>query len=58
MGKQCLTLIDRFYQVAFRKKIYSMHDELLRDLDDWLVEFNACRPHQEERYDGKTPYAT
>ena len=52
------TALEEFYQVAFRKKIYSTLEELQRDLDDWLVEFNTRRPHQGKRCDGKTPYAT
>jgi hypothetical protein len=52
------TILEEFYQVAFRKKIYSSLEELQRDLDDWLDEFNRRRPHQGKRCDGKTPYAT
>jgi len=52
------TILEEFYQVAFRKKIYSTLEELQRDLDDWLDEFNTRRPHQGKRCDGKTPYAT
>ena len=52
------TILGEFYQVAFRKKIYSTLEELQRDLDDWLDEFNNRRPHQGKRCDGKTPYAT
>jgi len=52
------TILEEFYQVALRKKIYSTLEELQSDLDDWLDEFNTRRPHQGKRCDGKTPYAT
>ena len=35
-----------FYRVAFRKKVYRGIDELQRDLDAWLAEYNEIRPHQ------------
>jgi hypothetical protein len=34
------TLLDEFYRVAFRKKIYRTVDELQTDLDGWLIEYN------------------
>ena len=34
------TVLDEFYRVAFRKKIYRTVDELQADLDAWLVEYN------------------
>ncbi|MBV8843084.1 MAG: transposase, partial [Bryobacterales bacterium] len=40
------TLLDEFYRVAFRKKIYRTVDELQTDLDDWLIDYNEQRPHQ------------
>jgi transposase InsO family protein len=52
------TVLEEFYQVALRKKIYGSLEELQRDLDDWLVEYNTRRAHQGKRCDGKTPYAT
>jgi len=32
--------------VAFRRKIYSGIEELQRDLEPWLKEYNELRPHQ------------
>jgi transposase InsO family protein len=52
------TVLQEFYQVALRKKIYQSIEELQADLDEWLVEYNTRRPHQGKRCDGKTPYAT
>ena len=40
------TVLDEFYRVAFRKKIYRAVDELQADLDAWTVEYNQHRPHQ------------
>ena len=52
------TVLEEFYQVALRKKIYRTLDELQADLDAWLRSYNAERPHQGERCNGRTPYAT
>jgi transposase InsO family protein len=37
------TILDEFYKIAFRKKIYSSIDELQLDLDCWLNEYNQER---------------
>jgi transposase InsO family protein len=52
------TVLEEFYQVALRKKIYRTLEELQADLDEWLVSYNNERPHQGKRCDGRTPYAT
>jgi transposase InsO family protein len=52
------TQLTEFYQVAFRKKIYTTLEELQQDLDAWLWEYNHQRAHSGPRCDGKTPYAT
>jgi transposase InsO family protein len=52
------TVLHEFYQVAFRKKIYGGVDELQRDLDSWLAEYNEVRPHQGRWCYGKTPIQT
>jgi len=52
------TLLDEFYRVAFRKKIYPTIDELQADLDAWLVEYNEHRTHQGRWCYGKTPMQT
>jgi transposase InsO family protein len=49
------TVLDEFYRVAFRKKIYRTIDELQRDLDAWVKEYNEARPHQGRWCYGKTP---
>ena len=52
------TMLDEFYRIAFRKKIYATIDELQADLDAWLTEYNEVRTHQGRYCYGKTPLQT
>jgi len=52
------TLLDEFYRVAFRRKVYHTMDELQADLDDWLREYNEERVHSGKYCYGKTPMRT
>ena len=52
------TVLNEFYRVAFRRKIYATIEELQRDLDRWLQEYNEIRPHQGRWCYGKTPLQT
>ena len=52
------TVLNEFYRVMFRKKIYSDVKELQRDLDDWMRNYNETRPHQGRWCYGKTPMET
>lgn len=52
------SILQEFYQVAFRKKIYSSLDELQKDLDDWLAYYNNERTHQGKMCCGRTPMET
>jgi transposase InsO family protein len=52
------TVLDEFYRIAFRKKIYLTLEELQKDLDEWINDYNIKRPHQGKRCQGKTPMAT
>src|ERR687886_388719 len=52
------TVLEEFYRVAFRKKIYRTLEELQGDLDVWLEEYNERRPHQGRWCYGKTPLQT
>ena len=52
------TMLDEFYRIAFRKKVYATIDELQADLDLWMREFNELRPHQGKWCFGKTPMQT
>ena len=40
------TVLNEFYRVAFRKKVYRSLDELQTDLDSWIAGYNEARPHQ------------
>lgn len=52
------TILNEFYQVAFRRKVYSSLDELQTDLDQWLLEYNTERTHQGKMCCGRTPFET
>lgn len=52
------TILNEFYSVAFRKKIYSSIEQLQIDLEQWLDEYNTERPHTGKYCFGKTPYQT
>ena len=52
------TVLDEFYRVAFRKKIYCTINELQTVLDAWITEYNQQRPHQGRWCFGKTPMQT
>jgi Integrase core domain len=50
------TVLNEFYRVAFRKKIYASISELQDDLDAWIRSYNEDRPQQ--GCFGKTPLQT
>jgi transposase InsO family protein len=52
------TVLNEFYRIAFRRKIYRSIEELQADLDDWMMEYNEQRPHQGRWCFGKTPMQT
>ena len=52
------TMLNEFYRVAFRKKIYRTLAELQADLDHWLQEYNEHRSHQGLWCYGKPPLQT
>jgi len=52
------TILNEFYQVTFRKKIYTSLEELQADLDNWLEYYNNNRTHQGKKCCGRTPIAT
>jgi transposase InsO family protein len=52
------TVLNEFYRVAFRKKVYRSIDELQADLDLWMCEYNETRPHQGRWCFGKTSMQT
>ena len=52
------TLLNEFYQIAFRRKIYESIEQLQEDLDLWMLEYNEERPHSGKYCYGKTPMQT
>ena len=52
------TILNEFYQVTFRKKIYNTLEELQTDVDLWIKSYNEDRPHGGKHCDGKTPMET
>lgn len=52
------SILNEFYQVAFRKRIYTSVEELQRDLDKWVDYYNIERTHQGKRCNGRTPMET
>lgn len=52
------TVLNEFYQIAFRKKIYNSLEELQLDLDKWIEEYNNNRTHQGKMCCGRTPMET
>ena len=49
------TVLNEFYRIAFRRKIYRSVEELQADLDAWMASYNDERPHQGRWCFGKTP---
>lgn len=51
-------MLNEFYQVTFRKKLYRSIEELQNDADQWITEYNEQRPHSGRYCFGKTPMQT
>ena len=52
------TMKNEFYDIAFRKKIYTSLEELQLDVDQWIDKYNERRPHSGKHCYGKTPMQT
>jgi transposase InsO family protein len=52
------TVLNEFYRIAFRKKLYASIEDLQNDLDLWVRSYNEERPHQGHWCFGKTPMQT
>lgn len=52
------TILNEFYQVTFRKKLYSTLEDLQQDLDAWIEFYNNKRTHQGKMCCGRTPIDT
>jgi transposase InsO family protein len=50
------TVLDEFFRMAFRTKLYETVEALQTDLDAWLHSYNYERPHQGYRNLGKRPF--
>jgi len=51
-------VLNEFYKITFRKKIYSDLETLQKDLDEYIHRYNNERTHQGKRCKGKTPMET
>jgi transposase InsO family protein len=52
------TMLQEFYQIAFRKKVYQSLEENQTDAEEWLNSYNQDRPHSGKYCYGKTPMQT
>lgn len=52
------TILNEFYRVTFRKKVYSDLETLQMDLNEYMNEHNYKRTHQGKRCQGRTPMET
>jgi transposase InsO family protein len=52
------TVLDEFYRIAFRKRLYASIGDLQDDLDLWVKSYNEERLHQGRWCFGKTPLQT
>ncbi len=52
------TMLQEFYQVTFCRKLYSVIDELQKNLDEWLEYFNNRQTHQDKMCCGRAPMDT
>ena len=52
------TILQEFYQVTFREKIYQSMEQLQTDLDLWMAHYNDERRHQGKMCCCRTPAKT
>lgn len=52
------TVLQEFYQIAFRKRLFRTLEELQVDLDEWIQYYNDQRTHQGKMCCGRTPMQT
>jgi transposase InsO family protein len=50
------TLLDEHFRILGRTKWYEDLEEMQKDLDVYLIEYNTKRPHQGRGMKGRTPY--
>jgi len=51
-------MLQEFYQVAFRKRLYRSLEEPQSDVDAWVHSYNTERTHEGKMCCGRTPFAT
>jgi hypothetical protein len=51
-------VLNEFYRVTFRKRLYSDLEGLQEDLDKFIDHYNRERTHQGKRCQGRTPMET
>lgn len=52
------TMKEECYNILFRKIIYTSIEQLQKDVDLWIQEYNMIRPHSGKHCYGKTPMQT
>jgi transposase InsO family protein len=52
------TILDEFFRVKFRQKLYNSVQQLQKDMDQWLIHYNQERPHLGYRNMGRKPFET
>jgi transposase InsO family protein len=52
------TVLDEFFRVKMREKVYASVEALQDDLDQWLHHYNRERPHLGYRNQGRRPWDT
>lgn len=50
------TLLDEHFRIKGRTKWYEGIDEMQKDLDGFMKDYNQTRPHQGRNMNGRTPY--
>lgn len=51
------TMLDEFFRIKIREKVYSSLESLQTDFDKWLQFYNEQRPHLGYRHHGKSPWS-
>lgn len=52
------TMLEEFYQVAFRTTVYTTVEQLQADADEWVRQYNEARPPSGRYCDGRPPWQT
>lgn len=52
------TMKQEFYDIIFRKKLFTTLEELQAEVNEWIYQYNYLRPHSGRFCYGKTPIQT